>query len=888
MLARAVTPRTLLRSPGTFAVCKPRRAHRTWRRGVGTSAAGRGTTLRGGSSARAMGDDDGAFDGVVDVRFTEQLHDEQGQGEGRQRQGVIGLTLEVPLPPPVGTKLLQRDGEEPVGKALGRLVATIVKARKSGKKGGRGKGNDAAAATPGTAPVTACLLDAATGEEVDEGCRNVDAWRATRVLVVSGTERYRVRVDAPAIASVAAVGHPTVGYPLVGHAAGLQFCTTHDLRWRWFRGRGDGGAAVLVGTDRVYIPAEEDVGSALTVEATALPPPGDDVPCCAPATFTLRRAVVATLPRQAARARAAAMIKTEPASGDAARRSVRVMTYNVLADAYSHTWGALYPYLSPEAADPERRLPMAMEDVRLAAPDVVALQEVDRKWYDTFWLPQMEAAGYSPVGALAEKTGLTREGCAMFCRADRWAVAQTEIVGLKEPGPTPEEEVTAAWVKTQPHLVEALSKISTVAQLAVLEPIEVSDREAEVAPSLVVANTHLFFHPGAVHLRCLQARWLLRHADKLRRRYAQDVAGSRGVGLVICGDFNGEPFDGVIRFVREGRLSAGDGDWALGSVFRWGGTSSRAAAADLIALTPEDEAVRGWAGEGEQKGATRIPSTDDLDSRQQRLGRMAASWRTVSEVERGARQPCNVQPSAPESSTHLLTAQSHARKGCTFKTCAVVAAYTLRRDAGMAPSTSLLGLSRVQYPGVHSAEGEDGEGGGERLGNGPEWCRGDACGDVNACVDEDIPPEVAEVAEAVRREVAMHSSGLQALQDKTAVAEVQALGNDDGATGNDKQWKALSIGPCAMHLRHPLALESACGYPEWTNYVSGFVGALDYIWADTVGCSTAKGGVMAGGLQSVASMSMPPLEAVTAEVALPSSEFPSDHIPMVADLEFVA
>jgi 2',5'-phosphodiesterase len=32
---------------------------------------------------------------------------------------------------------------------------------------------------------------------------------------------------------------------------------------------------------------------------------------------------------------------------------------------------------------------------------------------------------------------------------------------------------------------------------------------------------------------------------------------------------------------------------------------------------------------------------------------------------------------------------------------------------------------------------------------------------------------------------------------------------------------------------------------------------------------------------------MPPLEAVRAQVALPNAEFPSDHLPMVADLEHV-
>ena len=47
-----------------------------------------------------------------------------------------------------------------------------------------------------------------------------------------------------------------------------------------------------------------------------------------------------------------------------------------LADAYSHTWSALYPYLSDVAAAPERRLQLALEDVRAVDADVVALQEV--------------------------------------------------------------------------------------------------------------------------------------------------------------------------------------------------------------------------------------------------------------------------------------------------------------------------------------------------------------------------------------------------------------------------------------------------------------------------------------------------------------------------------
>ena len=147
--------------------------------------------------------------------------------------------------------------------------------------------------------------------------------------------------------------------------------------------------------------------------------------------------------------------------------------------------------------------------------------------------------------------------------------------------------------------------------------------------------------------------------------------------------------------------------------------------------------------------------------------------------------------------------------------------------------------------------------------------------------------ETTAVAEAVRREVETHRMGLQALRDEAEAAEPLALkGIEDGEVNNDGgRWTACAVGPCAMHLRHPLALESACGYPEWTNFVSGFVGALDYVWVDT-GDGDDRGD-RGGGLRPIGCMPLPPLEAVVAEVALPNAQFPSDHLPMVADLEFV-
>jgi 2',5'-phosphodiesterase len=357
---------------------------------------------------------------------------------------------------------------------------------------------------------------------------------------------------------------------------------------------------------------------------------------------------------------------------------------------------------------------------------------------------------------LAEKTGLTKEGCCVFVKADAWEVVDAAVVSLKDPGPMPEEEATAAFVRTQPHLREALAKISTVGLVVKLEPRRGKGAENDTSARrpLVVANAHLFFHPGATHVRALQTRWLLRHAQKAREAHARvetrdededddDDATRRTVGLVVCGDFNAEPFDAAARFAEEGALSAGDADWALGSVFRWGGTSSRAAAAELANMSeygaPSESAERDEGGDGDGDG--------DPAATHQKLGRMAACWRACAETERGERARCAViTPPSPSDGTNdtrdpnererdpFVIARHHARNGCTFKTCDVVAAYTFRKDAGMPPGVRLAGVANAPWPGAElratDATDPDSEGGGggepaRRLGMGPEWARGD-------------------------------------------------------------------------------------------------------------------------------------------------------------------
>lgn len=79
-----------------------------------------------------------------------------------------------------------------------------------------------------------------------------------------------------------------------------------------------------------------------------------------------------------------------------------------------------------------------------------------------------------------------------------------------------------------------------------------------------------------------------------------------------------------------------------------------------------------------------------------------------------------------------------------------------------------------------------------------------------------------------------------------------------------------------LSLSHDFEFVNCVDAIEFTNFVEGFVGCLDWILAEKA-CFKPEG-------QSP----MPSVEELTANKALPSLIFPSDHISIAADLKFVA
>lgn len=76
-------------------------------------------------------------------------------------------------------------------------------------------------------------------------------------------------------------------------------------------------------------------------------------------------------------------------------------------------------------------------------------------------------------------------------------------------------------------------------------------------------------------------------------------------------------------------------------------------------------------------------------------------------------------------------------------------------------------------------------------------------------------------------------------------------------------------------LSQPFNLLSACGTPQFTNFTAGFTECIDYIWFQT------------DAFKSNSFVEMPSNEELQAHTAIPSVVFPSDHLALVAELEWL-
>lgn len=430
---------------------------------------------------------------------------------------------------------------------------------------------------------------------------NEDAWRQGRLLRV-GTTSYLIEVNPPLVEKVETHGTAFVGIPVVP-VPKLLFAEVEDCTWKWWRHQKNTAAAACTGgaaaalewqeiagaTSQGYTPTEADIGYILRVECT---PTRRDTPN---STISIGAAVVTetSSPVVACPVPSSSTGRAELTSTPLNSPSFRIVTYNILADQYASTDAAktqIFATCPLENLDPLYRRPLVLQELLQYNADVICLQEVDDKMFNLCLQPAMNIAGFD--GVFTNKAGKVREGSATFWRKTRFKLLARRDIVLKKlfPATSSEEDIKTAkygpvfepMLSSSPALCTALQRVATVGQLSLLAPIDTdtpsSSPSDEASRPLCIANTHLFFHYAAPHIRTMHVWAIIKEAcDFAAAAGGGDVAltsaaGGKYPALIFCGDLNSDLNDGIpgaIQLLSQGNLSSTYWDWAFGINFKW-------------------------------------------------------------------------------------------------------------------------------------------------------------------------------------------------------------------------------------------------------------------------------------------------------------------------------
>ena len=265
----------------------------------------------------------------------------------------------------------------------------------------------------------------------------------------------------------------------------------------------------------------------------------------------------------------------------------RCCSYNILSETYSTSKQAAktYSYTSKENLFIEFRMQRVLDELLFYQADIVCLQECDDKTFHSYLAPILSSADHRYVAHYANKDSGVTEGCACFVREDNLEVVRVLHLSLK--AVLRSAGYLEGFYRLRPDLKDIIGgKLGMICQILICR----SKAPGQTAGFLVLANTHLFYHPAAGYLRLLQMHAitsalerivaLLRRgkepseidldlevtgqedssADLAIRLEDLDLKGSHPlseppllekvkVSVVICGDLNSTPNAAVVEFL---------------------------------------------------------------------------------------------------------------------------------------------------------------------------------------------------------------------------------------------------------------------------------------------------------------------------------------------------
>ncbi|KAM6928468.1 2',5'-phosphodiesterase 12 [Xenentodon cancila] len=444
-------------------------------------------------------------------------------------------------------KHMLRDQDEKLGKVLSRISNAVAKGQGKAKKSKKNLNQQ-----PSEAAEAAVVKLFFGADQVPDTVVNSEAWQDGAVLQV-GDVKYAVQRNAPTFTTAELPVSMLAGFPVCPKLE-MEFGNLEDCEFRWFRENppstspaaaedapGQDGGWTQVGCVRVHVPSNQDIGYKLKMT-------------CKPRDGSRSGQTIELVSVDAVEAgpgvctfdnRHAYTVK------EAEWPVVRVVSYNILADVYAQTElskTVLYPYCAPYALQLDYRQNLIKKELAGYNADIICLQEVDKGVFVDSLTPALDAFGLCGVFRIKEKQ---HEGLATFYRSSKFRLLSSHDIMLSEALTSdPIHSGLLEKLSANTTLKDKMLQRSTSLQVSVLEDLVQPDRK------VVVANTHLYWHPKGGNVRLVQMGVALKHLSHVIGEVAPRAP------LVFCGDFNSTPNSGVFQLLSEGVIPPQHADWS--------------------------------------------------------------------------------------------------------------------------------------------------------------------------------------------------------------------------------------------------------------------------------------------------------------------------------------
>ncbi|CAL1284908.1 unnamed protein product, partial [Larinioides sclopetarius] len=406
-------------------------------------------------------------------------------------------------------------------------------------------------------PLTLSLLK--NGEFINNELRNMDAWTENAQLKVND-HVFKVEENPPSVLHLSLPKSIMSGFPVYPKIE-LEYCSKEQCDFTWYRtiSKAEKSSVdinkivnvksenwMILSKNYFYITNETDVGCKLKI--SCMPKNGEKI--------GLEEIAMSTSPIQAGPEKCPFEYRHEFTKNITGPGMLRCVSYNILADLYADSETArteLFPYCPAEFLMLDYRRQLYLKEIIGYNADIICLQEVDRKVFYGDLVPVLTSTGLD--GIYSEKGGQVVEGLSLFYRTSKFRVVESQAKILSdaitnEPILKPIHDKLAENEK----LKERFMNRTTAFQAVLLESIDVPEKR------ILVANTHLYFHPDSDNIRLLQATSCILYLEDLLLKYQKENP-SYTTSLILCGDFNSCPEFGVYKFMTEGYLSEDCIDW---------------------------------------------------------------------------------------------------------------------------------------------------------------------------------------------------------------------------------------------------------------------------------------------------------------------------------------